>query len=88
MARGMADPEGVRENIRALTLALDQLIAQQPCVTLKQLAVNGGDLLALGYPKGPALGQALQKLLDAVLEGELDNDREALLSKAALFLHS
>ena len=80
----MADPDGVRENIRGLTAALDELLVQQPCVTLKQLAVNGGDLLALGIPKGPELGKLLQELLNAVIDGGLPNDRERLLREASI----
>ena len=41
--------------------------------------MNGNDLLALGIPKGPAVGQALNRLLDAVVSGELANERQPLL---------
>ena len=86
MARGMADDRQVRTQIGDLRSALDALLATQPCVTLKQLQVNGGDLLRLGYPKGPALGQALQALLDAVVDGAMPNEREQLLSHAQAML--
>ena len=55
------------------------LLAQKQCFSLKDLAVNGNDLLALGIPKGPAVGQALNRLLDAVVSGELANERQPLL---------
>ena len=54
------------------------LLDQQPCLTLRDLAVDGRDLLALGY-RGPALGAALQKLLDQVLAGALPNEKGGLL---------
>lgn len=57
--------------------------SQSQCLTLRQLAVSGRDLLELGFSTGPSLGAALQNLLNAVLEGELPNEREVLLERAA-----
>ena len=57
--------------------ALDALLAEKPCFTLKDLAVNGNDLKALGL-KGPALGDALQKLLEAVMDGQVPNEKKQL----------
>ena len=57
--------------------ALDALLAEQPCFTLKDLAVNGNDLKAFGL-KGPALGEALQQLLEAVMDGKVANEKDAL----------
>ena len=51
------------------------------CFSLKQLAVNGNDLLGLGL-SGPAVGRTLQGLLDQVMDGPLPNDRDALLTAA------
>ena len=58
--------------------ALDALLAEQPCFTLKDLAVNGRDLTAAGL-KGKAIGEALQFLLEAVMDGRIPNEKEALL---------
>ena len=49
---------------------------------LADLAVDGTDLLGLGYLEGPALGAALARLLDAVLDEPAANDRETLLTLA------
>ena len=54
------------------------LLAAAPCLTLKDLAVNGRDAMAAGL-SGPAVGVALNGLLDRVAEGDLPNDREILL---------
>ena len=51
--------------------------AEHPCFTLKDLAVNGNDLKAFGL-KGPALGNALQQLLEAVMDGRVPNEKERL----------
>ena len=48
------------------------------CISLRDLAVNGHDLMQLGY-SGPAIGQALQYLLDQVLDEQTPNEKEALL---------
>ena len=57
---------------------LDKLLAEDACFSLKQLAVNGRDLLALGL-SGPAVGAALEELLGKVTDGTLPNEREVLL---------
>ena len=60
---------------------LAAVLAQDACLSLRQLAVNGDDMQALGL-SGPAVGEMLRALLDAVLDGELDNGRAALLAHA------
>ena len=50
---------------------------------LDDLAVDGSDLLELGYAEGPALGRALDALLDAVVDDPVLNTRDALLERAA-----
>ena len=58
---------------------LDQLLVEGACISLRQLAVNGRDLLAMGL-SGPAVGQTLRELLNAVLDDSLPNERHALLA--------
>ena len=54
---------------------------------LRQRAVNGRDLLALGL-SGPAVGRILRTLLDAVLDETLPNQRAALLAAARNYKES
>jgi tRNA nucleotidyltransferase (CCA-adding enzyme) len=49
---------------------------------LEDLAVDGGDLIELGYREGPELGRTLDALLDAVVEDPSLNTREQLLERA------
>ena len=49
------------------------------CLTVHDLAVDGKDLMDVGIPEGPRIGAALSRLLDQVIDGELPNEREALL---------
>ncbi|MDO4315916.1 MAG: HD domain-containing protein [Oscillospiraceae bacterium] len=60
---------------------LDRLLAENACFSLKQMAVNGKDLTAMGL-SGPAVGRTLNALLERVVDGELPNEREALLEAA------
>ena len=60
---------------------INSLMKENACVTRGQLAVSGKDLLPLGF-QGPALGRALDRLLEEVLEGRVANEREALLRRA------
>ncbi len=59
-----------------------ELLAQEAVFSLKDLAVNGSDLLELGFPRGPILGQTLNALLEAVLAGDLPNEKPVLLDAA------
>ena len=60
---------------------LEKLLEENACFSLKQLSVNGKDLTDMGL-SGPSVGAVLKRLLDYVIEGELPNEREALLRQA------
>ena len=57
----------------------EEIIAQGQCVSLKDLAVNGRDVIAAGIAPGPEVGRVLDRLLEQVLNGEVSNEREVLL---------
>ena len=59
-----------------------QLDADGVCCRVSQLAVNGRDLMAAGIPAGPGLRRTLEALLDAVIRGQLLNERQCLLDAA------
>ncbi|MBR0229826.1 MAG: hypothetical protein IJL94_00380, partial [Erysipelotrichaceae bacterium] len=52
-------------------------------LSLRDLSINGDDLIALGLT-GPRIGKALQKALNGVIEGQVDNDRNELLKYLGL----
>ncbi len=58
-----------------------RFIQEDDCMSLRQLAVNGRDIAALGA-EGRQIGDCLRTLLDLVIDGELPNEREALLIRA------
>ncbi len=65
---------------------LEALLQEDACLGLKDLAVKGDDLMALGYPAGKKLGESLNKLLAAVVDEQVPNEKEALLAMAAELL--
>ena len=75
-------PEKVRvrlaelEDIRARA---EQILEERQCLTLRDLAVNGRDVIAAGVAPGPEVGRVLERLLKCVLSGEIPNNRNVLL---------
>lgn len=51
---------------------------KEPCLTLRDLAIDGNDLKNYGL-KGKEIGDALSDVLDAILNGKIKNDRDELL---------
>lgn len=68
---------------RALT---EQVLAEENCFQVKDLAVSGRDLLAAGAATGPEVGRLLSLLLEDVLEDRCENRREALLERLKGYL--
>lgn len=62
---------------------LGGLLAEDACFGIRDLAVSGHDLLALGFAPGPAVGNCLSRLLQLVQDEILPNEKEVLLSEAA-----
>ena len=59
--------------------AAETILKRGDCVSLKELAVGGSDLIALGMKPGPLIGEVLGRMLDEVLADPSRNDREYLL---------
>ena len=75
--------EEIRENgdFSEIRRILEEIEAEDCCLSLKDLAVNGHDLMMLGII-GPAIGKTLNRLLSQVLDEQLPNEKEALLRAA------
>ena len=59
---------------------LNQVLNEEQCFTLKNLAINGYDLINLGY-KGKEIGKILNNLLNKVINDEIPNNKEKLLGE-------
>ncbi len=69
-------------NLVELTDRVKALAAQSCALSLKDLKVNGKDLIAEGIPAGKKLGKILNELFQTVLDDPKMNDREKLLKLA------
>lgn len=81
-----ADSAAQSEKARPRLAVLDEieerahrLLQAGVALTVRDLAVSGADLSALGIPPSPLMGKLLSAALDAVTEGTVANEKEALL---------
>ena len=65
------------------TARIDRLLKEDGAYSLKDLAVNGKDLMAIGIPAGKCLGLVLHDLLETVLDDPAQNTKETLLPIAS-----
>lgn len=59
-----------------------KVLEKKPCVSLKDLAVSGRDLMDIGIPSGKHLGEILNELLEMVLDDPECNTKEKLIERA------
>lgn len=59
-----------------------EIVARGDCFEVKDLAVNGRDLIAAGLQAGPLLGAVLERLVELVIDDQSLNDKTLLLKKA------
>ncbi len=59
-----------------------QIIEEEQCFSLRDLEVNGKDLIQAGMEQGPEIGKTLEALLAAVMDGKVANEKKALLEEA------
>ena len=77
-SKGKGKPEELRQ-FAVLRTLLREIKEENPCLSLKELAVNGHDLMELGI-RGKAIGETLNRLLDAVMAETVPNEKAALLA--------
>ena len=65
---------------------LEKLLEDAACFTVSDLAINGRDILNLGYEAGPKIGACMRFLLEKVHDEMLPNTKEELLAAAEVFL--
>ena len=77
------NPSMHREKLEALEVLenlYQQILEEQNCLSLKELAVTGSDLIEAGLEPGPKLGAVLKELLELVIEHPEYNTKQYLLS--------
>ncbi len=84
---GKGKPSGKDSNYEKILDILERLEKEEGRLQLQDVAVNGYDLMDLGFPAGPELGQCRKVLLELILDGELPNEKEPLLEAAKKILN-
>ncbi|MBI2067087.1 MAG: HD domain-containing protein [Deltaproteobacteria bacterium] len=79
--RGGKYPEGIHGVLR-LRKKIAEELANQPPLSPKDLAVSGFDIMKLGVPEGPLVGQILKDLLEVVIDNPERNNQEELIQLA------
>ena len=79
LAHSMYRREEELENLSGLQKCYEEIVADHECVSLKQLAVTGTDLVGIGMKPGKQIGEVLNELLRIVLEYPEFNNKEHLL---------
>ncbi len=67
------------EKLGELQKELEEIVAAGEAFKISDLAVNGNDLIALGY-KGKEIGEKLDEILNLVVDDKLENDKKAILN--------
>jgi tRNA nucleotidyltransferase (CCA-adding enzyme) len=69
-----------------VALIMNEILEEKEVFSLKNLNVNGHDLIELGFKEGPELGKVLNSLLEMVMDNPELNNREYLLDEARFIL--
>ena len=80
MAQSGYKREEKLQKLADIKVIYEQILERKECVSLKDLAVTGSDLIATGMKPGREIGETLHKLLEIVLENPEYNQKEYLLS--------
>ena len=80
-SKGTGKPK-TAEHFAQLRRLLEEILEENACLSLKDLAINGHDLMALGI-RGKTIGRTLNALLELVMDEKLPNEKEALLQHIA-----
>ena len=72
----------LKDKFEDIRIMMEQILEEEQCFSLKDLAADGRDIIGLGVAAGPEIGLILAGLLEAVIEGRCENDKEKLLELA------
>lgn len=76
------DRDKTLKDIITLDRYIEQVLDEQNCLSVKDLALNGNNLKEIGVPEGPQIGELLSSLLDFVIDNPEKNRKDILLTEA------
>ena len=82
MAQSMYKRDEKLEKFNLACKSFDEIVKEKDCFTLKQLDINGHDLIKMGITDGKQIGETLNKLLGMVMDETLENKNSILIQKA------
>lgn len=82
MAQSMYRRDEKLDKYYSACKAFEEIIEERDCFTLKQLEINGHDLIRMGVTDGRQIGFTLKKLLCLVIDDKLENKNSVLVQKA------
>ncbi|EFW36589.1 HDIG domain protein [Treponema phagedenis F0421] len=79
---GLAGQKVQPFHLAEFTAHIDKILKEDSALSIKNLAIGGKELIALGIPAGPMLGAILQELFQTVLDDPAQNTKDSLLKIA------
>lgn len=85
-----AHAEGTQESrikrCNDIKAIMEEAIKQEQCFSIKDLAINGKDIMSFGVPEGKIVGDTLQFILNMVISGDIENTIEAQMEEVKKYL--
>ena len=90
MADIKAHAEGTQqsriERCMALGEILEDTLSKEQCFSMKDMQINGHDIMALGVQEGKQVGYILKRLLDDVINDRLENKHMLLVEASSSYI--
>ena len=74
------------ERCMALGEILEDTLSKEQCFSMKDMQINGHDIMALGVQEGKQVGYILKRLLDDVINDRLENKHMLLVEAASSYI--
>lgn len=68
------------DKLERIKIILEEVLIAKECFSKKDLAINGTDLISLGYPEGKEIGLLIDILIEKVLDNPELNTKEQLIT--------
>lgn len=65
---------------------LVDVLQEEQCFSMKDLAIGGAEVMMLGIPQGKLVGETLNYVLDMVINGDIPNEAGAEIDAAKKYL--